>query len=168
MALWRCLCERAQRVPGQSVCGPSIERDRADGSVERDRRFVPVEYGPLHAGESFVHREASDESEQGVTDSSAAVLGLDVEVYDVNSRTPSPGRKGTGVDHHPYRFIFFDRQSGECARLGIKQRRPEELLVDLDLIGRTLKLRELVNQSNECWEILTSSWPNHRARVTLG
>ena len=70
--------------------------------VEADGWGVPFEYVPLQAGAAFGYGDGGYAGEEGFADSLAAVLGADVEVFDVDAGVAAPGGVVVEVESEAY------------------------------------------------------------------
>src|SRR5262249_48775246 len=75
-----------ERVAVQAIHGPFVHRERTEGLVEPDRRFVPVEHGPLQAATAALHGELRQRGQEGLAVPVAAKLGQDEEVLEIDGR----------------------------------------------------------------------------------
>ncbi len=76
---------------GDAHGAPVGEHLRAHLLVEADGGRVPFEYVPLQAGAAFGYGDGGYAGEEGFANSLPAVLGADVEVFDVDAGVAAPG-----------------------------------------------------------------------------
>jgi hypothetical protein len=89
--LTRLCCESEEGGAGDLHAFPLGLHDGAEGVVEVDGGLVPVEDAPLVAGAAFGDGDGGDADEEGFADSLPAMLGADVEVFEIDSGVAAPG-----------------------------------------------------------------------------
>src|SRR5271168_3574033 len=60
--------------------------------VEVDGGLVPVEDAPFVARAAFGYGDSGDAGEEGFADSLPAILGVDIEVFEIDAGVAAPGR----------------------------------------------------------------------------
>src|SRR2546427_6719758 len=85
--------EPLERIPGEPVRGPLIERDGSQAPVEPDRGLVPVEHRPLEPRASALESRARQPCEQALADAEPARFGSHVEVLEVDAGLADEGRE---------------------------------------------------------------------------
>src|SRR4051812_34872910 len=90
--------EIGKRLAGQPVAHPFVHGHGADGPVELDGRFVPVQHAPLEASAATGHRDARQLLQHGLAGTRMAVGGRHVEVLQVKPLPALPGGVVEEVD----------------------------------------------------------------------
>src|SRR5919108_5967153 len=75
----------AELVTCQAAEAPLIEHMCAHALVERNRRLVPVEHGPLHAAAVPALGDRRDVGEQLFADSAAPPLRDDEQIFEIQT-----------------------------------------------------------------------------------
>ncbi len=108
--------DRLEKLPalgGEGVEGfagdlHTLPLDLHDGShllVEVDGGGVPVEDVPLEARAAFGYGDGGEAGEEGFADSLPAVLGADVEVFEVDAGVAAPGGVVVEVEGEACGFV---------------------------------------------------------------
>lgn len=87
------LCEAPERVPGGAADRPVGHCERAEGTVESDALFVPVETAPLQPFASPPDGNRRETREERCSDASPAVLRLYVKILQIDSCASEKRRK---------------------------------------------------------------------------
>src|SRR5260370_41032396 len=72
---------------------PLVEWPRAQAFVELDRGRIPVEHRPFEAPAAALHRNPRELSKQLAADAQPPELGLDEEIFQVESTAPEERRE---------------------------------------------------------------------------
>lgn len=70
-------CQPGERLAIEAEALPVGHWSRTLTAVELERRFVPVEHGPLEAGQPFTHAAPGEVDEQRLADAPPPRVGLD-------------------------------------------------------------------------------------------
>ena len=84
--------EVLEGLAGDAEEAPLVERLRAEGLVEADGRFVPVQNGPLEAPAAALDRDSGDGLEQLASVSPATRVREYEEIFEVHPRLRQKGR----------------------------------------------------------------------------
>jgi hypothetical protein len=139
------------------VNGPLGHRPGPNGAVELQRRFVPVENGPLNPAAGSGLGDSDDPLEQRFTGSQTARFRRDVEVFEVNAGAAPPG--GVVAKEH-------GEAHGLAAKFGNQglsnwpaaKSRPKEVAMEvglrrLGLLKCSLVLGEFTDESENRWDL---------------
>src|SRR5215207_9414076 len=85
-----CLCHRSKLLTLQSADAPIRQNRCAQALVELNRRLVPVEHRPLESPTPALNRDLSHPLQQRLPHTTAAMLGEDKHVLQIN---PGPGKE---------------------------------------------------------------------------
>jgi len=153
--------EVLERRSIKAVPGPLVRRDGTDRPVERDRRLVPVENGPLQPTAAPVEGETSQRREQCRSHPESAMRGPDVEILEIDAGSSRPGGEAPVVQGHADDEVAGSRDPRESARLPPEQRELEHRVVDLDPVACPLVLSELTDQLDQDGDIGSSRCTYH-------
>ena len=82
-----------QGIAGEAVDGPLVHRFRAETLIEIDTGLVPVKAPPFDAAAALARGDTGDLLEQSFAAAFAAMLGLDIEVFDIQAGSAKKGRE---------------------------------------------------------------------------
>ena len=124
-----------KRSPGKSAGDPVTLDLRLDALVELDRRGVPIEHLPVDAGVTSVDRNRGQFGQQGTAVAEPAVVGLHVQILEVQPGRALPRRVALEEERHP------DRRAGNLADDTFERRmvrfhlHPDGVRCGLDRVG---------------------------------
>src|ERR1700733_2517839 len=104
----------------QADVAPGVQEFGTHGAIEVDRRGVPVEHFPLQAGTALLNGDGGDAFEQCFADAQPAELGLDEQVFKIESRPAHPGGVVEEVESEARGLMIVFCYEAEIERVGAK------------------------------------------------
>src|SRR4029079_14167984 len=136
------LAQLIQCVAGETADAPVVHQRRAEATIETNRRLVPVEHGPLHATPAAIDRQPREVLEQLAAHAAPALVLVDVQIFQVESRPSEERREIREEQGEPYCRSIALRERDFRHRPRAEQMRPQQIFCRDDLVLELLVLRE--------------------------